>query len=131
MTLVPAGSTEPYLVTIADIGFSSNWVVTPLGAYPLAGTQVIITDMSRTERRIPTWAIVIAILGALFFLLGLFFLLVKENVTTGAVQITIHSGGTVYSTHIPVYSHATVADLYGRTNYARQLIAAAAARDSA
>ena len=34
------------------------------------------------HRHIPTWAIVLAILGALFFLVGLLFLLVKEEDVT-------------------------------------------------
>lgn len=120
-------SPEQVLVTIGDITFSKSWLVTPIGSRPLAGTQIIVTDMSRTETKIPTWAIVLAVIGAFFFLLGLLFLLAKETVTTGSIQVAVQNGNLAHATQIPAYSPAGVQDVHGRVAYARQLIAAAAA----
>ena len=39
--------------------------------------------MSRSESKTPTYAIVLAVIFALACLVGLFFLLIKENMTTG------------------------------------------------
>jgi hypothetical protein len=69
----------------------------------------------------PTVAIVLAIIFFIFCLLGLFFLLMKEKVTTGHVQVTVNSGGRFHSTMIPVSSPQAVADIMGRVNYARSV----------
>jgi hypothetical protein len=45
---------------------------------------------------------VLAIVFALLCLLGLLFLLAKEPVTTGYVQVTVRTGGLVHMTQIPV-----------------------------
>ncbi|MEP6482090.1 MAG: hypothetical protein ABJA94_08805 [Rhodoglobus sp.] len=118
-------SPEQVLVVIGDINFSKSWLVTPIGNRPIAGTQIIVTDMTRTESKIPTWAIVLAVIGAFFFLLGLLFLLVKETVTTGVIQVAVQNGNLAYATQIPAYSPSAVQDVNGRVAYARQLVAAA------
>ncbi|QLQ16711.1 MAG: hypothetical protein HZY73_14820 [Micropruina sp.] len=46
-----------------------------------------------TTRVIPGWAVLFAILGFLFFLLGLLFLLVREERTTGFVQVQVVAPG--------------------------------------
>ena len=113
------------MTSIGDIAFSTHWLVTPVGTKPLRGTQILVTDFSRTESKIPGWAIVLAVLGALFFLLGLLFLLVKETVTTGSVQVMVHNDGLSHATQVFVRSPYEVAEIQQRANYARQLIAAA------
>ena len=123
--LVPAGAPDPIMTSIGDIAFSTHWLVTPVGTKPLRGTQILVTDFSRTESKIPGWAIVLAVLGALFFLLGLLFLLVKETVTTGSVQVMVHNDGLSHATQVFVRSPYEVAEIQQRANYARQLIAAA------
>ena len=123
--IVPAGTPDPIMTSIGDIAFSTHWLVTPVGTKPLRGTQILVTDFSRTESKIPGWAIVLAVLGALFFLLGLLFLLVKETVTTGSVQVMVHNDGLSHATQVFVRSPYEVAEIQQRANYARQLIAAA------
>jgi hypothetical protein len=122
----PPSGHDPLLVSIGDIGFSAHWLVTPVGAKPLKGTQILVADFSRTERKTPTWAIVLAVLGIFFFLLGLLFLLVKEDVTTGSVQITVHNDGLAHATNVPVNSYQAVVEIQNRANYVRQLINIAA-----
>jgi hypothetical protein len=113
------------LVTLGDITVSRSWLVTPGGNAPIAGATITVTDLSRTESRIPPWAIVLAVIGALFFLLGLLFLLVRETFTTGSLQVTVQNGSFFHATQIPVQSPATISDVHTRANYVRQLIAAA------
>ena len=124
--LASGGTPEQALVTIGDVVVSRNWVVTPNGTAPISGMQFLLTDNSRTESRIPGWAIVLAVLGALFFLLGLLFLLVKETVTVGSIQVTVIGDRLTHTVVVPVSSQAAVVDVYNRVNYARQLVAAAA-----
>ena len=91
-----------YLLTIGDIGVTPEWVVTPNGNAPVGGSQWIVTDMTRTESKIPAWAIVCAILFTLACLLGLFFLLAKEQKTTGYVEVAVRSEKLYHKTQIPV-----------------------------
>ena len=74
---------EPVLVTVGDMTVTEHWVLTPSGAFPLAGTAWTVTNQTITTERIPAWAIVFTILFLLFCLLGLLFLLVKERVLQG------------------------------------------------
>lgn len=78
-------------------------------------------DMSRTEEKIPAYAIVLAIIFFLFCLLGLLFLLIKERKTTGFVQITVQNGPRTHNTHVPVHSPGQAAEVLARVNYARTL----------
>jgi hypothetical protein len=55
-------------------------------------SQWLAADVSTTQRRIPTWAFVLAIVFVLFFLLGLLFLLVREEVTRGYVRCPSEAG---------------------------------------
>ena len=119
------GKPEQALVSIGDITFSKSWLVTPGGNTPLRGTQIHVTDLSRTTTSTPTWAIVLAVIGAFFFLLGLLFLLVRETRTVGSIQVTVSNGSLVHMTQVQVASAEAVAELHGRVGFARQLVAAA------
>lgn len=110
----------PYVLTIGDIGVTDAYVVTPNGNAPLRGSQWIATDMSTTRTKIPDWAIVCAIIFALLCLIGLLFLLAKEDVTTGYVQVSVRSGSLHHMTQIPVSHPMQVAQI-------RQLVAQAQA----
>jgi hypothetical protein len=65
-------------------------------------------DYSRTEQRIPVWAIVLAVVFAGACLLGLLFLLIKEDVTTGHVEVRVQSGSFWHISPVPVRSRAQV-----------------------
>lgn len=102
---------------------TSDSILTPAGALPLQGAVWTVTDMSRTEQGIPPYAIVLAVIFFLACFLGLLFLLIKENKTTGFIQVTVNSGGRYHATMIPV---RTPADFYAVTqqvNYVRGLCA--------
>jgi hypothetical protein len=124
--LVPAAQQpEPFLVNIGDIHVSPHWVVTPSGTAPLAGAQWFFLDQSRTERKIPTWAIVLAVVFALACLLGLLFLLVKEDVTAGWVQVSVRAGELTHITHVPVTSRMDIAQVAQLVQQAQALTAQA------
>jgi hypothetical protein len=115
---LPAG---PVLVTVGDISVEQFRIVTPAGVLPTRGTNWSAMDMSRTEEKIPAWAIVLAIIFFLACLLGLLFLLVKERKTTGFVQVTVQYGNRSHNTHVGVSSPDQVGDVLARVNFARTL----------
>jgi len=118
---------DPVLVAVGDIQITQHWIVTPSGTIPLRGASISAVDYSRVEQRIPTWAIVVAIVG--FFVITLFsllFLLAKEQRVVGHVQVTVQGPGFLHVVNLPVAHPGTAADVHGRVLYARQLAAAGA-----
>ncbi|MFD4343122.1 hypothetical protein ACFWPP_38760 [Streptomyces anulatus] len=111
------------VLSIGDITVMSDAIVTPSGPMPLKGAVWTATDMSRTEEKIPTHAVVLAIIFALFCLIGLLFLLMKEKRTTGFVQVTVTSGGRHHSTMIPAMGPHTFPAVMGQLNQARSMSA--------
>jgi hypothetical protein len=118
---------EPALVQFGDISITEHWVITPAGTAPLAGTQIFVTDMTREVRVIPPWAVVFAVIGFFFFLLGLLFLLVRETRTSGFMQISVTNGAFTYQSAELARGSRTnqLYELQNRANYARGLIARA------
>ncbi|WP_156723151.1 hypothetical protein [Streptomyces apocyni] len=109
------------LLAIGDITVIGDQIVTPSGTMPLKGAVWNATDFSRVEEKIPSHAIVLAVVFALFCLLGLLFLLMKEQVTTGYIQVTVTSGGRHHATMIPATGPQTLPWVMGQLNYARSL----------
>lgn len=109
------------MLSIGDIAIMNDSVVTPSGTMPLKGAVWTATDMSRTEEKIPTVAIVLAIIFALLCLVGLLFLLMKEKKTTGFVQVTVTSGGRHHSTMIPARDANTFPMIMAQVNTARSM----------
>jgi hypothetical protein len=113
---------EAPIATIGDIAISQSTVITPAGRFPIRGTVWTVTDMSRTERSTPTWAIILAIL--IFWwtcLLGLLFLLVKEQKTTGHIQVTVQGHGHYHAATIPANHPGAAFQINQQVNYARSL----------
>lgn len=117
---------DPVVLTIGDIGITRYWVVTPNGSAPLAGSTWIPRDMTTTDSKIPTWAIVLAVIFALFCLVGLFFLLVKEQVTRGYFEVTVTSESLMHTTQIPISREFQVAQMRQLVSQAQSMAAAAA-----
>jgi hypothetical protein len=122
---IPAQSPGSFLLTIGDIGVTATHISTPNGVAPLHGSTWIVADMSVTERRIPTWAIVCAVIFALACLLGLLFLLVKEDSTRGYVQVSVRSRDLSHMTQIPISSPVQVAQVRALVGQAQSLAAQA------
>ncbi|MGW7401336.1 hypothetical protein ACWGH7_33275 [Streptomyces cyaneofuscatus] len=111
------------VLSIGDITVMSDAIVTPSGTMPLKGAVWTATDMSRTEEKIPAHAIVLAIVFALFCLIGLLFLLMKEKRTVGFIQVTVTSGGRHHGTMIPATGPHTFTAVMGQVNQARSMSA--------
>jgi hypothetical protein len=116
------GPAEPVLVQIGELAVTRSTVYTPVGPIPLHGSQWTVHDQWLTSQKIPTWAIVLAILG--FFLicaLSLLFLLAKETQFHGTVDVGVANGSQHYVARIPVYHPQQVQQIYQQVNYARSL----------
>ena len=72
-------------------------------------TCVRVDDTSYTVRRTPTWAVVLAVVTAFILLLGLLFLLVKEDQRVQRATVTVFTATDAY----PFVMHGrTAADAY-------------------
>ncbi|MEV6418194.1 hypothetical protein [Streptomyces sp. NPDC051662] len=120
---LPPGANGTPLVSIGDITVVGDSIITPSGTLPLRGAVWNATDMSRTEEKIPTHAIILAIVFFVFCLLGLLFLLMKEKTTTGFIQVTVTSGGKHHATMIPANNAGTFQMVMGQISYARSISA--------
>lgn len=118
---VPAPMGGGASMSIGDISIAGDQIITPSGNMPLRGAMWNATDFSRTEEKIPTHAIILAVIFFLFCLLGLLFLLMKEKKTTGYIQITVTSGGRHHSTMIPATDAMSYQRVMGQISYARSL----------
>ena len=118
---IPPG---PVIVQVGEIGVTSSVVHTPAGDIPLAGSTWQVNDYWHSEQKIPTWAIVCAIAGfCVLTVFSLLFLLVKETVPRGTVQVTVTNGTRQYVARIPVTDQAQVAYVHQQVNYVRSLAA--------
>ncbi len=109
---------------IGEIAVTSTTVRTPAGDIPLAGSTWQVSDYWHSEQKTPTWAIVAAVLGfCVVTVLSLLFLLVKETVHRGTVQVTVTNGSRQYVARIPVGTQAQVDYIHQQVNYARSLAA--------
>ena len=59
------------LLQIGDIGITSTHIITPNGVASLTGSSWVASDQTRTEEKIPAYAIVLAVLFFLACFLGL------------------------------------------------------------
>jgi hypothetical protein len=125
--LPPPPVAAGFLLTIGDIGITADSIVTANGNAPLAGSQWIFTDRTNSEQKIPSWAIVMAIIFTLACLIGLFFLLVKETRITGYAEVSVRSGSLVHMTQLPVRNEGDIARYRGMVAQAQSLAASAAA----
>lgn len=93
-------------MTLGDIGITEHWVVTPHGTAPLGRVHFSALDRTYVQEKIPTHAIVLAVVFAVFCLLGLLFLLMKEQVVTGSIEVTVWSDELHHQTYLPVRNAA-------------------------
>ncbi|HLU45400.1 MAG TPA: DUF1707 domain-containing protein [Natronosporangium sp.] len=121
----PATPPEQVLLQLGDMTVTSTTIYTPSGPIPLRGAQWMIQDHWTTTQKIPTWAIVLAIVG--FFCLTIFsllFLLAKETVYQGVVTVTVTNAGRQYAVRLPVNNQQQVHHYHQQVNYLRSVSAA-------
>ncbi|WP_026123344.1 hypothetical protein [Nocardiopsis chromatogenes] len=139
--IVPAGtggwdalpqqaSAEPVLTSIGDISVTQSEVITPSGRFPIQGAVWTVTDMSHVEEKLSSTGLVLTIGSIVLFvwfcglgLLGLFFLTMKEKVTTGNIQVSVSNGRAQYATVIPARRPETMYQVTQQVNYVRSLSA--------
>lgn len=113
---------EEILTQIGEIAVTASTVHTPAGTIPLHRSQWTIQDQWVSDRKIPSWAIALAVL--LFFCLGplsLLFLLAKETRFGGHVQVSVANAGQHYVAYIPVYALPQVHYVHQQVAYVRTL----------
>lgn len=114
-------------VFLGELEVSRDRIAGPYGSLPTAGSTVFVTNMSRVERAIPTWAIIVAIAG--FFVLTIFsllFLLVKEDRVAGGYEVRVSNPTGTLTSFVPVDARSAAwiwPDLQGRAAAAREIIA--------
>jgi len=114
----------PVVAQIGEIAVTSSTVHTPAGDIPLRGSTWHVTDQWLTEQKIPTWAVIMAIVGfCVLTVFSLLFLLVKETVYRGVVQVTVSNGQQQYVARVPVANQPQAQYLYQQVNYVRSLAA--------
>jgi hypothetical protein len=116
-------SYEPIRIQLGDIAVTDTQIFTPVGTYQLRGTTWTVTNQTYMTESIPTWAIVLTIIGFFFCLLGLLFLLVKERKVYGAMQVTVQARGLSHSTYVPVYNPAAIYEINTRVDWIRGQVA--------
>lgn len=121
---------DAVLTTIGDIAITQTSVITPAGRMPIKGSTWTVTDMTHTTQGVSQTGIVLAVasvvVGIWFCgigLLGLLFLLMKEEKTTGNVQVTVQGSGVYHSALVPAHGPQTVVQVTQSVNYARSLAA--------
>ena len=115
---------EQVIAQIGEIQVTPSTVRTPAGEFWLRGSQWTVTDQWVATQKIPTWAIVMAVVG--FFCLTFFsllFLLAKETVYQGVVLVQVRNGPHQYVSRVPVTNQAYVQHVYAQVNYVRSLAA--------
>jgi hypothetical protein len=117
----PAATTESYVLIIGDIGVTEHWVVTPNGTTALKGTRWVATDNTRIQQRIPTVAIVLAVVFAFVCLLGLLFLLMKEDYVTGYVEVRVTADDLDHWTQVPINATSEVVQKHAIVSQAQAM----------
>ena len=127
MSLEAIGSSPGWwpVVVVGDIEADRHWVRTPIGVIRADQAQWSVSDQVHTQRYIPVWAVLMAIVFALLCLLGLLFLLVRDERRYYEVTVTVTGGGFAHTTRVGAHDPRVVGDIRGRVAHARALAAAA------
>jgi hypothetical protein len=119
-----AGGDGTVVAQIGEIHVTSQLVHTPAGSFPLAGSTWQVNDFWQSTQKTPTWAVLAAIFGfCLLTVFSLLFLLVKETLYTGTVQVTVTNGRHQYVARVPVSNQQQVQYVHQQVNYVRALAA--------
>ncbi|GAA4908388.1 hypothetical protein [Streptomonospora salina] len=121
---------DAVLTTVGDIAITRTSVVTPAGRLPIKGSTWTVTDMTHTTQGVSQTGIVLTVVSLVIFIwfcgvgvLGLLFLLMKEEKTTGNIQVTVQGDGVYHSTMVPAQGPQTLVQVTQTVNYARSLAA--------
>ncbi|RRS01499.1 hypothetical protein [Glycomyces terrestris] len=111
-------------LTVGDIVITGDSILTPRGSMPLPGAIWVATDKTKTERYIPVYATVLALVLALpTCLISLLFLLISKQSVTGYTQVAVHSGGSFYQTEIPASATMNFEEISAMVDLLRRMSA--------
>ena len=91
----------------------------------MAGSVWTVQDNSYMQQNVSVAGVILCIIFVWFCLLGLLFLLMKDQKLGGYVQITVQGKGFHHQTFVPVYGPDTFMEVNRTVNYARSLSAQA------
>ncbi len=100
MTLQPYVPDQP-LFAIGDITVTQHSVIVPQGRYPIARTTWTVQDSTQVTYQVSTAGVILTIIFVWFCLLGLLFLLMKEQRVTGFVVVSVTGPGFYHQTMLP------------------------------
>ena len=128
VTMPPISGPQPnhqQQFVIGGISVIDSQVHTAVGTAPLKECNFSVQDNSRMVDKTPTYASVLAILS--FFVvcfIGLLFLLIKEQVITGYIEVTVQGpDGYHFITQVPSTSPHSISQV---SSYVNQMQAASA-----
>lgn len=122
-SVIGHAGTEPVMVQIGEIACTQNWLMVPGSTVPLSGCDFQLRESVTVQRRIPPYAIVLAIIFFMACLLGLLFLLIQEDVLSGSVEVTVSKpGGPKFNASVPVRSQRDIDEVRSKVDYARALV---------
>lgn len=110
-----------YDVQIGSIRVTNGTVYMQYGQFPLKGSRWHIDHYWETRRELPTWAIVAMCVTVIFCLVGLLFLLVKEDVTTEYARVVVAYGDGGCTTLVPIMGQAQYDYLASLVTYVEML----------
>lgn len=117
-----AAVAEQPLCQIGEIMATTTTVYTPVGSCPLRGSRWVAQDQWISSQKTPTWAIVLAIVGfCILTVFSLLFLLAKETVFSGVMQVTVTNGPFTYVARVPVHDHGSAQYIHNQVNYMRAM----------
>ncbi len=120
----PAADPGVVVMQVGELAVTATVIHTPTGDIPLAGSTWQVAEYWHHDRRTPTWAVVVAVVGfCVAPFVSLLFLLVKETVPRGTVQVTVNQGARQYVSRVPVTDPAEVTRVHQQVNYVRSLAA--------
>lgn len=128
-----------HMANLGDVQVYERVIVTPVGQWPMRGAQFLIAQQPQVVRRTTTAGVVLAICsvvlalvtaaftcgGGLIFLLGLLFLLLKDEGLAGPAIVLVRSGGQMYQAQVPLVSPSQLPWLVNNINYCQALAARA------
>lgn len=126
LPLPPPPGPPVILYSVGDIGVTYTSIITPNGHIPLDGSAWIVTEQTTIVQVMPGYAVVLAIVGLPFCLLGLLFLAIRQDRLSGHVQVAVQNRGAFYATQVPVSKPQQVAAVQAQVNDIRGLVAQAA-----
>lgn len=128
-----------HMANLGDVQVYERVIVTPVGQWPMRGAQFLLAQQPQVVRRttgvgvgLAVASVALALItavftcgGGLIFLLGLLFLLLKDEGLAGPAIVVIRAGGQVYQAQVPLAAPSQLPWLVNNVNYCQALAARA------